>query len=261
MESISSTARWTNISSAKMVDFTVRKFLSLPLFTQHKNCAELVRIIHEKIASGLPLEADLDTYRQMLGWMNELPLSETTRKSLSDRYHYHLNLAEVKHKEHNLLPHVRTQDNQQAAAPFPIAIYLDNIRSAHNVGSIVRTTEAFSLGTLYLSESTPSINHKQVKDAAMGADQWVQWHHNKKLDDLPRPIIALETSDDAVSIYEFSFPESFTLVIGNEEYGCSDETLRRADFIVEIPLRGRKNSLNVANAFAVAASSIVQNLT
>jgi tRNA G18 (ribose-2'-O)-methylase SpoU len=240
-------------------NFTVRKFLSLPLARQHKNCAELVRSIYEKLIANRPFDDDLFEYRQLLGWMKEPSLTLVTNQTLSDQYHHHLKLAGFQHKEHHLLGNVRTMDRLEAEKPLPIAIYLDNLRSAHNVGSIVRTVEAFSLGTLYFSENTPFIDNKQVRDTAMGADAWIQCQRAIALNELPKPVIALETSDDAISIYDFIFPEIFTLVIGNEEYGCSEETLKNADCIVEIPLRGRKNSLNVANAFAIAANEIVRN--
>lgn len=243
-----------------MADFTFRKFLSMPLERQHKNCAELIRVIYEKMAVNVPIEEDLLLYRQLLIWMKEPALAVVTSKTLADQYHYHLKLAGSQHKEHGLLPHVRKKDREQAKELLPIAIYLDQIRSAHNVGSIVRTVEAFALGTLYFSKNTPYIDHKQVRDTAMGTDEWVICQQVSSLESLPRPIIALETSDDAISIYDFSFPEKFTLVVGNEEYGCSDEILEIADVIVEIPLRGRKNSLNVANAFAIAASEIVRQM-
>ena len=92
----------------------------------------------------------------------------------------------------------------------------------------------------------------------MGSHLFVHAHKNADLNTLKRPIIALETCDKALSLYDFLFPTSFTLVVGNEEYGCSDESLILADFIVEIPLRGHKNSLNVANALAIAANEIVR---
>lgn len=66
----------------------------------------------------------------------------------------------------------------------------------------------------------------------------------------------METAAEAIPITDFEFPETFTLVIGNEEYGCSDAILAQADYVIKIPLRGRKNSLNVANAFAIAAAEI-----
>jgi len=134
-------------------------------------------------------------------------------------------------------------------------IFLDNIRSAHNVGSIIRTTEAFSLGKLIFGGITPLPTHKQVQDTAMGTADWVEWKQGH-VDEGPRPLIALETANDAIPIHEFSFPAECTIALGNEEYGCSDEILQKADAILQIPLYGRKNSLNVANAYACVAHQI-----
>ena len=90
----------------------------------------------------------------------------------------------------------------------------------------------------------------------MGAAELVPVFQNVLLKDLPRPIIALDTGDAALSVLEFDFPETFTLILGNEEYGISNESLAEVDYILEIPLFGAKNSLNVACAFAIAASKI-----
>ena len=155
-----------------------------------------------------------------------------------------------------MLPHVKKGDREQALEAWPIAVYLDNIRSAHNVGSMIRTTEALSLGSMYFSERTPFTDHQQVKNTSMGAYQWVECHQGFSLSDLFQPIIVLETTDEALSLYDFIFPPTFTLVVGNEEYGCSESSLQCADYFLRIPMRGRKNSLNVANAFAMVAGEI-----
>lgn len=218
-----------------------RKFLLLPLTQQHKKCAEALR------------QSDFATYDHFQTWL-ELPPLEKTHEALSNRYHYHLLNAHQQVKEHRLL--VEQGDKETGEEPWPIAIYLDHLRSAHNVGSIVRTTEALSLGTLYFSPQTPTLLHPQVQKTAMGADKWVRGYDCDDIDQLPRPLIALETAATAISIYDFSFPKSFTLALGNEEYGLSSEVLKKADTLIRIPMRGRKNSLNVANAFAIAASEI-----
>lgn len=236
--------------------FTKRKFLNFPVEQQHKKCAELLRVIYNGILLEQPIEPFLSAYNQIQEWLVESPLHQEDLKMIGDRYHRHLNLAKISLREHNFLPSIRKGDKKEKESIWPVAIYLDKIRSAHNVGSIIRTVEAFSLGKLYFSKGTPFIDHKQVKDASMGTYELVHCFRSTELDELPKPIIAMETSCQATSIYEFIFPSSFTLVLGNEEYGCSDETLKQADFLIEIPLRGRKNSLNVANAFAVAAAEI-----
>lgn len=238
--------------------FTKKRFLSFPPEQQHKKCAEHLRRFYELKLQGRTDPSLENQLADLCSWISADGVNTESLKSIADAYHYHLKLAHQTLKEHNFLPLIRKEDRKEANTPFPIAIYLDNLRSAHNVGSILRTTEAFSLGTLYFSPSTPFIDNKQVRDAAMGTDAWVTAHQAHSLSPLPRPLIALETSDSAVPLNNFIFPETFTLVLGNEEYGCSDEVLKNADFLVEIPLRGRKNSLNVANAFAIAAAEIIR---
>lgn len=191
---------------------------------------------------------------QLCQWMGQ-DSDLQSDEEMANAYHAHLKASNTSLKEHRLLS-IRTQDREKGEPAWPIAIFLDNLRSAHNVGSVVRTTEALALGKLYFSSSTPYIDNKQVKDTAMGAEKWVECYPNSDLKELPKPIIVMETSEEATSLYDFAFPESFTLVVGNEEYGCSKESIMQADYLVEIPLRGRKNSLNVANAFAMAAAEI-----
>lgn len=241
-------------------DFTKRKFLNLSQKSQHKKCSELLRSAYEKQAKSHSCQKEIEAYRVLAGWMNYPLLVSTHHKTLADIYHLHANKGSVKHKEHHLLPAIRKGDRETAKPSWNLSIYLDHIRSAHNVGSILRTVEAFSMGNLYFSQDTP-FSSKQITDTAMGAEKWVNCFTNIPLRDLPRPIFALETSDSALSLFNFSFPETFTLVVGNEEYGCSEQTLEIADAILEIPLRGHKNSLNVANAFAIVAAEISRQKT
>lgn len=239
-----------------MHELTKSKFQSFTSEQQHKKCAEVLRIAYEELLQGRSAQKQLDTYQQLALWLEMQTIEDEELKFISDRYHHHLQKALLKHKEHNLLPNVRSKDREQSEPIWPIAIYFDNIRSAHNVGSMLRTIEAFALGKAFFSEATPGIENKQVNDAAMGTCSWIKCETRIPLECLPKPIIALETSPAGISLFEFIFPETFTLVVGNEEYGCSNHSLSKADTIMEIPMRGRKNSLNVANAFAIAAAEI-----
>ncbi len=232
------------------MSFTKKKFLKLPLKQRHKKCAELLRRHYEE-----KLE-DFTEYNALLTWLKCNPYEHTNHKKLADRYHWHLQMAGLSLKEHNLLPSLRTGD-RAATLDFPdVAIYLDHVRSAYNVGSILRTVEALRIGKVYFSEKTPFIDNEKVERTAMGAAQIVPCFQNVLLRDLPRPIIALDTSDAALPVAEFSFPKIFTLILGNEEYGISDEALKEADVLLEIPLFGMKNSINIACAFAIAAAKI-----
>jgi tRNA G18 (ribose-2'-O)-methylase SpoU len=203
----------------------------------------------------------LALYRRIENWWNLPRLDENDFPAVANRYHLHLNAIGVSWKEHNLLSAPLHQpDKPSEIAPLPVAIYLDNLRSAFNVGSILRTTEAFRLGKVCFGKTTPFIDNPKVQKTSMWTYDKVECFQTIDLDLLPKPLIALETDPNAPSLFDFSFPPSFTLMLGNEEYGLSEETLSKKEAIVRIPLYGFKNSLNVASAFAIAAGVISHQL-
>lgn len=212
------------------------------------------RVLREAIEHGRP--DSLALYRKIEGYFALEPLDVQDAKRLSDRYHEHVRGAKLSLKEHNLLRPFQKKDIPSTVPFLPIAIYLDNLRSAFNVGSIIRTTEAFRLGSLYFAAYTPFIDNPKVQKTSMWTHDKVPCFHGIALETLPRPRIALETAEGAPSVLSFSFPETFTLMLGNEEYGLSEASLALADHVVTIPLYGFKHSLNVASAFAIAAAAI-----
>ncbi len=234
---------------------TESEFLSLSPRFRNRKAAELLRSYYEKRTPAL-----LNTYRRIERWLRLPSLDPESFPQLSDRYHDHLTLAEVGWKEHNLLTSFRVQDRPSDAPFLRAHIYLDNLRSAHNVGSILRTVEAFRLGNVYFGKNTPFTDNPKVQKTSMEAYDKVYCKQITSLDELPRPLIALETDPLAPSVFDFAFPPSFTLLLGNEEYGLSDAALSARDHIVCIPLYGYKNSLNVASAFAIAAGAISHQL-
>jgi|JI10StandDraft_1071094.scaffolds.fasta_scaffold03375_8 tRNA G18 (ribose-2'-O)-methylase SpoU len=230
--------------------FTKDKFLSLTIRRQHKHAGLYLRSLYEK---RVPLDLH---YRAMESWLHLPPLKEST-ENLIDRFQYHMQEAALSLSEDRLL--VKQLDTLTATPFGTVTTYLENLRSAYNIGNILRTIEALRLGPLIFSENMPTASHPKVQKTAMGTENIVPSKQGD-LNTLPRPLIALETVKNAPSLYEFTFPPSFTLLIGNEEYGLKEETLQIADHIVQIPLFGSKNSLNVANAFAITAHFIKNQL-
>ncbi|MDX8431147.1 MAG: TrmH family RNA methyltransferase [Candidatus Algichlamydia australiensis] len=223
------------------MNFSERKFLALPERKQHKLALENLR----NLVDNQP-----NFYRNIEKLLKLPPAN--THEEFANRHHEHAEKAKISLAEHNLL--IRKGDRPSNTPFGPIGIYLDDLRSAHNVGSILRTTEAFRLGSVYFSEKTPYIDNKKVQDAAMGTSHIVPC--SRDLETMPHPLIALETVKGAPSVFDFDFPESFTLVLGNEEYGVSEKMLKKCTIAVQIPLLGSKNSLNVANAFAITGGQI-----
>lgn len=224
-----------------------------------KNSLQSDKAKHKKAASALKaayLDQALFPYYQELEEELSLPPIPYTKEALADRYHEHLKIATILLKEDRFLPKITHLDSLSKEPFLPIDIYLDNLRSAHNIGSIIRTTESFRLGAICFSEKTPTTSHPKIAKSAMGSDTFVTCREKVPLTALRRPLIAIETHENATSLYKFSFPQSFSLLLGNEEYGLSKASLDCADMIVKIPLLGAKNSLNVAAAFAILASEI-----
>lgn len=239
--------------------FSKEKFMTLTLAGRHKKALEAIKKIYDSLLKG-SLDRNLVAKYRILESFLMLPPTELTFEKLSDRFHEHAKLSLITFKEHHLLPAVTTQDRISKEPFLPVDIYLDNIRSAHNIGSIIRTTEALRLGSIFFSDQMASTSSKKLQDTAMGTLDKVKIDTIQDFCNLRRPLIAIETAKEAISLYDFIFPTSFSLLLGNEEYGLSKNSLMEADYVVKIPLVGFKNSLNVACAFSMIGSEIRRQL-
>jgi tRNA G18 (ribose-2'-O)-methylase SpoU len=150
-------------------------------------------------------------------------------------------------------------------ARVPISVALDNLRSSFNVGSIFRTAECGRLEMIYTCGITAHPPADRVLKTAMGAAEFVPHRHVKTTIEaigLAREkgadIIALETTNVSRSIFDPWPQKPVCLVMGNEALGLGEDVLAAADEIVEIPLLGYKNSLNVSVAFSVVMFEILR---
>ena len=150
------------------------------------------------------------------------------------------------------------------ANPRPVVeVLLDNIRSTFNVGSIFRTADGSGIQKLYLGGYTPTPEHPKLKKTGLGAEWVVPWEpvpngfrFVQARKDAGYRIWALESTPEAVPLFNsrlspLDYP--VLLVIGNEKVGVDPEILNLCDRIVFIPMFGYKRSLNVSNAFGIAA--------
>lgn len=139
-----------------------------------------------------------------------------------------------------------------------VYVVLDNIRSAFNTGSIFRTSDAAGITKLYLCGITPYPPHIKLEKTALGTLQTVPWEHRsstveivKELKSMDIPIISLELTPQAQNYNTFHYPQRCALILGHELLGVSQEVLDLSDAIVQIPMRGKKNSLNVAVSYGI----------
>lgn len=143
--------------------------------------------------------------------------------------------------------------------PLPLIFVLDNIRSAFNVGSIFRTAECLGVKKVFLCGYTPTPEQIKVEKTAMGTQGYLDWEHISRLLDCidllksqDYRIIALETAAEAQQLYAPFDPIPTAFILGNERFGLGSEVLNTIDEVRVIPLRGRKNSLNVGVSAAIA---------
>jgi tRNA G18 (ribose-2'-O)-methylase SpoU len=147
-----------------------------------------------------------------------------------------------------------------------ITVIAHDIRSVHNVGSIFRTADAAGVEKIFLCGITPAPldRFKQVRadfaKVALGAEKYIPWESAKTTADVIKrlkkdgyEIFALEQSKRSVLYYATRLAHNalVAIVVGNEVKGLPPSILRAADRILEIPMLGKKESLNVAVAFGI----------
>lgn len=146
---------------------------------------------------------------------------------------------------------------------LPVFGLLDNIRSVWNVGSIFRTADAVALGGLYLAGMTATPPRPDMEKTALGATRTVPWDYwedslaaARHLRESGLPLVVLEQVPEARDWNEFDCPFPHCFVVGHEVNGVRPEIIAMADEVVEIPMAGAKQSLNVAVSFGLLAYEI-----
>jgi 23S rRNA (guanosine2251-2'-O)-methyltransferase len=154
-----------------------------------------------------------------------------------------------------------------------VALMVHNVRSAHNVGSLLRTADGLGVERVYLAGYTPyplsgsdeRLPHiaarvtKQIHKTALGAEDSVGWTRIndtakclKALKSRGYTVAVLEQTPEAIELSQSESAEKIVLVVGNEISGVDGSILEAADVHLQIPMRGQKESFNVAVAAAIA---------
>jgi len=149
-------------------------------------------------------------------------------------------------------------------------LILHNIRSTYNVGSIFRTADACGISKIFLTGYTPtpidsfSREIKTISKTALGAEKNVSWEYIfqpniliKKLKKDGVQIIGVEQSQNSTDYKKITVGNSTAFLFGNEVRGLSKQLLDKCDVIAEIPMLGKKESLNISVAVGVALFRIL----
>lgn len=157
--------------------------------------------------------------------------------------------------------------------PVSLIVIAHNIRSAHNVGSLLRTADGLGVKKVYFTGYTPYPRHpaderlphlagkttKQIDKTALGAQNSVDWEYiedvRKVIKDLREDsytIAGLEQAPGSISLPRFKPPARLALLLGSEVTGIDDDLLPLVDYCLEIPMAGTKESFNVVEAATMA---------
>ncbi|MDQ3815707.1 MAG: RNA methyltransferase [Armatimonadota bacterium] len=156
-------------------------------------------------------------------------------------------------------------EEARVAPRLPIYAVLDNIRSAHNAGSMFRTADGAGAQELLLCGYTPIPPHRHLSKTALGAVDVVPWRHCPTTDEAIEvvksrgaQVLAVEYTESSVPLYNFPLRFPVAIVLGNEVAGLSAEIMAQCDATVRLPMHGLKSSLNVSVAFGIAVYEIVR---
>ncbi len=259
--------------------FTKKKFLSQSYENRQRHIIKWLSSFYQILTANRVSQKTLifftEQYNQILSWTEMEPFSRpesnTTRlwiETVSDQIHFHRTCTGKPIRDYDLLGKIQTMDSKIPYDPIDINchIALDGMRSLFNIGSIFRTCEAAGFNSIILG-NTPGKEHPNVQKTAMGAHKWID---QIKTDDLAQTlldkreegfqIIGVETVEGSLAFKDISWQKKTIVVFGNEEYGISSHVMAVCDQFANIPMFGRKNSLNVANAVSVICFHIAGHL-
>jgi tRNA G18 (ribose-2'-O)-methylase SpoU len=154
-----------------------------------------------------------------------------------------------------------------------ICLIAHNLRSTHNVGSLLRTAEGLGITKVYLTGYTPypltpndtrlphlaNKMHRAIEKTALGAENSLAWEQNMSVESVIKDlqgrgfvVAAVEQAHNSVLLPEYQVPEKIALLVGREVEGVEPEILDLCDLTLEIPMYGQKESFNVVQAAAMA---------
>lgn len=141
-----------------------------------------------------------------------------------------------------------------------LVLVLDNIRSAHNVGSAFRTADSFKVDKVYLCGICAVPPSAEIHKSALGAEDSVSWEHSADTMDVVRrlksegyTIVSAEQAVDSIMLDAFvpSAEKKYAVIFGNEVAGVAQNVVDASDIVLEIPQYGTKHSLNVSVSIGV----------
>lgn len=238
---------------------------------------KIIKLLHKKsgrieyslfIAEGEKIVSELLLYAPEL----IQDIYATQQWNCTETLPNHVSCTGITEKELSQLSSLATPNKVLAVARIPerkldvknftegVSLYLSHINDPGNLGTILRTADWFGINSIVCSEQTVDAYNPKVIQAAMGALFRVQVFYTdeesflKSCQQQKIPLLGADAS--GTSIYNFSFPQSFVLLMGSESHGLSDICKSYLQTMLAIPGLGKTESLNVAVATAILCAEI-----
>lgn len=146
-------------------------------------------------------------------------------------------------------------DEFHEAEKMPLIVVMDDVRSMYNVGSVLRTADAFRLEAVYMCGITGTPPHSEIHKTALGAEDSVSWRYFataleavEQLKGRGVTVLSIEQAEGSTMLPQFKarHGQTYAIVMGNEVKGVHQEVIDASDGCLEIPQRGTKHSMNVS---------------
>lgn len=250
----------------KIYKYSEKKFLSFSVSKQYAILLEILEALEKSFDNVEQADLLRSSFIQCSGYIS-YPFKDLTifknvidlRDCLNNEYGHSLRDSDIV---------VKRFDKFSAKKKLPFVLVLDNLRSSFNVGAILRSAECFGVEKVILCGTTPTEANRKVKEISMGTYEFLSIEHEldtevviRDLQSSGYEVIAMELTKDSQSLSTYTPKGKIAIIVGNESLGIDEHILSLSDVILEIPLRGWKNSLNVSNATAIALYDISCKLT
>jgi len=166
------------------------------------------------------------------------------------------------------LQHTEVTNTQQT---FPITIVCDAIRTPENIGMCFRIAESFGVEKIYLHETSPATNNRNVKRTARNTEQHIVHERYQDFETLlhtlkttGHTIVGIEITDQSTNLQQFNFraAKKLVLLLGSERNGLQNTQL--LDHTVAIPMYGKNSSMNVVHSLSIvlyeATNQLIQDI-
>ncbi len=248
------------------MSFSQKKFRSFSTEKQKKKLFDLLQQIEN-------CWDDISTRQEKIAEYNRLNFiadSDFSKVDFCNKRTFFYSLAELEnsHQIYKRDYQILNKDGEKSSRKsekLPLVLILDNLRSAFNVGAILRTAECFNIQKVCFCGVTPDLQNPKVQKTSMGCWQRLDTANFSSTSEailacrkVGYAIYALETTTGSLPLSCAKFDRPTALVLGNEALGIDEQTLRLCDAVYQIELQGWKNSLNVGICCGIALYELSQ---